>query len=492
MSKTITISETKGIKNLIFDFPENNGVYLIVGPNGTGKTTLLVCMDRICNPYAFARGLSHPKNISGYDEYRNSTIQYDVNNSCIRFRKKHARWAASPRKGNADLLSEFGYNNSIFIKADSKRIDATQEEIQRGTTTSANREIIQILNEIFETDKYNNLKKLKVSHGRGKLSSYFNIIKDGACYYTEKRFSTGEIAILRLIENIEVAENGALILLDEAEMALHPRVQVNLLAYLKKKSLEKNLTIFISTHSPTMIKSTKPSNILLLDYDSFGNVNICTPCYPARALGGIDYEESKIFDYIFFVEDDMARIFLKRIINRYILLVQKHSTASTSIIPVGGFFETARMAVMTNQQLFGHSKVFALVDADAFDELDTKPKFKELYENNHSLIHSLTITPEVKFIDVLTSRNMDFRNLFRNKMHCEINSIIYSDEYIACNSEKARKLAKDRFSVFVNHCCNSTGDNESTITNELIYMIADTISDGEIQRILGPIFNSRD
>ena len=47
MSKTITIRDTKGIKKLNFTFPERKGVYLLVGPNGTGKTTLLICMDRI-------------------------------------------------------------------------------------------------------------------------------------------------------------------------------------------------------------------------------------------------------------------------------------------------------------------------------------------------------------------------------------------------------------------------------------------------------------
>ena len=68
MAKSIKIHNTKGIKRLTFTFPEHKGVYLLVGPNGTGKTTLLTCIDRICNPYAFARGFSHPKNITGYDE----------------------------------------------------------------------------------------------------------------------------------------------------------------------------------------------------------------------------------------------------------------------------------------------------------------------------------------------------------------------------------------------------------------------------------------
>ena len=47
MAKSITINNTKGINNFQFVFPEQKGVYLLVGTNGVGKTTLLICMDRI-------------------------------------------------------------------------------------------------------------------------------------------------------------------------------------------------------------------------------------------------------------------------------------------------------------------------------------------------------------------------------------------------------------------------------------------------------------
>ena len=490
MSKSIKIHNTKGIKELTFTFPEQKGVFLLVGPNGTGKTTLLICMDRICNPYAFARGFSHPKNITGYDEYINSTIQYDLDNICVKFRKKQAKWAASPRKGNAELLKGFGYNNSIFIKADSKRIDATAEEVERGVTKAADPMLVQTLNRIFETDKYNNLRKLKVTHGRGKPSSFFNVIKDGRLYYTEKRFSTGEIAILRLIENIESTSNGALVLLDEAEMALHPRVQVNLLKYLKEKSHEKDLMIFISTHSPTLIKATSERNIILLDSNAQGNVEVCTPCYPARALGGIDFEESNIFDFIFFVEDDMARVFLKRMLYRYGELAPRHSTALASIIPVGGFCQTANLAVTTNHQLFGHSKVFALVDSDAFDDLETKPVFRELYNRNSDIIKDLSVTPEIKFIQILSSANDTLKSLFRRRMHCEIQTIFECSDYQACCSDNCRTLAKKQFEIFINKCVDATGDNEIIVKNDLINMLVDTIPNGEIHQLLGPIYNA--
>ena len=491
MARSISIKNTKGIKNFCFTFPDQNDVYLLVGPNGIGKTTLLTCMDRICNPYAFARGFSRPRNVAGYDEYINSEIQYNVDDICVNFRKSKLKWAATPRKDNAELLKSFGYSNSVFIKADSKRIDATQDEIEKGSVKPADHNIIQTLNTIFETDKYNNLKKLKVTHGRGKPSTFFNIIKDGTNYYTEKRFSTGELAILHLIQSIENAADGSIVLLDEAEIALHPRVQINLLNYLKEKAVEKEITVFISTHSPTMIKATNPKQILMLDSDKNGTISLHTPCYPARALGRIDYEESNIFDYIFFVEDDMARSFLKKLVNRYIALVPKHSTALTSIIPVGGFYETARMAVNTNNQLFGKSKVFAFLDTDAFQDLEHKPKFSELYNknNNKDLIKDLTITPELKFIEILSSNDAHINNIFKENFHCELNSIFSATDYIDCSGDNERAVAKRQFAIIIQHCCSACGDCEQIVIDRLINLVTDSFSDGEIQRILGPVFN---
>lgn len=490
MAKSITINNTKGINNFQFVFPEQKGVYLLVGTNGVGKTTLLICMDRICNSYAFARGFTQPKNIPNYDEYQNASIRYDIDNTCVSFRKRRAKWAATPKKHNAELLSEFGYSSSIFIKADSKRIDATAEEIERGRILSADLNIIETLNRIFETEKYNNLKKLKVGHGRGRTPSFFNVIKDGDKYYTEKRFSTGEIAILRLIEKINEAPNGALVLLDEAEMALHPRVQVNLLKYLKDKAQEKDLMVFISTHSPTLIKATKPSRIILLESNANGIIQTETPCYPARAVGRIDYEESNIYDYIFFVEDDMARAVLKSFVLRYMSIAEQHSSALVSIVPVGGYYETAKLAVITKDQLFGKSKVFAFVDADAFDDLQHKPKFSELLTTDSFYIRSLSVTPEVFFIGTLLQANDETKNEFRRLFHNEIDSITRSSDFQNCTAGNDRWQAKLQFNVFVNKCIRTSGDNETMVKNNLINLLVDCITDAQVRNILGPVFNS--
>lgn len=234
----IIINDTKNIKHLEFTFPTSNGVYLLVGTNGAGKTTLLICMDRLCNSLAFATGFTNTSSWDKADQFKNSSIRYDIDNSSVQFRKRRARWAPTPKIGSGELLEKFGFSESVFIRADSKRIDVKSDDLRSGNLEAADQSVKTVLNELFETEKYEKLMRLKNPNGRGRQATYFYVIKEGSMYYSEKRFSTGELALVRLVERIESVNDNALILLDEAELALHPRIQVNLLNYLKKEHMK--------------------------------------------------------------------------------------------------------------------------------------------------------------------------------------------------------------------------------------------------------------
>ena len=47
-----------------------------MGANGVGKTTLLICMERICNPHVFARGFTTTKAWNEVVQFRNVSIEY--------------------------------------------------------------------------------------------------------------------------------------------------------------------------------------------------------------------------------------------------------------------------------------------------------------------------------------------------------------------------------------------------------------------------------
>lgn len=202
--KKILIENTKGIRRLEFAFPEAPGVYLLAGANGVGKTTLLICMERICNSLAFARGFSTARYLNAVDQFENASILYETSDMRIRFRKKTARWAPTPRTGSSSLLQSFGYSDVIFVRADSKRIDISQDDLRAGRFVAADSEIKDTLNALMETQKYSRLMRLRNTNGRGRQASYYYTIKEAdRMYYSEKRFSTGELALLRLVEQLK-------------------------------------------------------------------------------------------------------------------------------------------------------------------------------------------------------------------------------------------------------------------------------------------------
>ncbi len=492
----ITITNLKDVCNLEFEIPTTKGVYLIAGSNGSGKTTLLACLDRICNSNAFATGLSSTSQWAGVDNYDNASVQYDAGGKTVSYRRARARWVPTPKKGSM-FLRNFGFSASYFIKADAQRIAVKQEDLKPGNMATVDAEVKKVLNTIFETDKYDSLKRLKNTNGRGKTATYFYVIQEGngqnSSYYSEKRFSTGELAVLRLVEKVEQVENGSMILLDEAELALHPRVQVKLLEYLKVKAEQNNLWVFISTHSPAMLKEIDRDHILLLRKTE-GKTEVVMPCYPAQAIGEVDFARSNIFDYIFFVEDEKALEILRNIIKRFKRIKSEHASALVEIVPVGGYFETSRLAVNTSERLFGKSVVRAVVDADAFEKLDENHLFNELYKNHKEIIKSLTFTPEMWLMEKMKTANQPLSKQIYETYSVEVGDLFRSgifDRLEIDDADSERKVSKKQFKAILDYLSMVNCRDAKKIEAELVSLVVDSLTEGEILGVAGPLFSAR-
>lgn len=450
----------------------------------------MVCLDRICNKNAFARGFSSSRSFGEVDQYAESEITYEVDSppTLLTFRKKSRRWAVSP-KGSNDLLSNFGFTQTVFIRADSNRIEVSKEEIRKGSYVAADADIKYDLNHIFETEKFDKLKRLRVTNGRGRDAIFFYVIEEKrGQYYSEKRFSTGELALLRLFEKLHKVEDGALVLVDEAEMALHPRVQKKLYEYLVEIAKQKGLTVFISTHSVTMIRSADESHIILIEENKKGNFDAVYPCYPAKAIGNVDFICNN-YDAVFFVEDDMARVLLKKIIKRYCEEEKKYNTIINCIVPVGGYMQTAELAINTRNQLLNGTLVCAVWDADVFTEtIPNDEKLSDFYNKNRKLIYNLGCTPEVWITEILEGKNYNIERRIKEEFHSELSTIITSEKYCSCNSTKPRMLAKQKMKVFLDSFAGACGESKDVVLNKLVdILISETYTTGQIKSIVAPM-----
>ena len=489
MALKITIENLRRIKNLEFHVPCRHGVYLLVGPNGSGKTTILSCLDRIGNPQAFARSFVSSNFNIDLDQYKNAVIKYEQDNpSCfVSFRKGKERWSATPRH-KSKCFSQFGFSSTVFIQADSRRISVPSEDIRPGKLVSASTYVIEKMNQLFETKRFDNLKRLRNTYGKGKTSRYFYVLQEGRNFYSEKRFSTGEIALLRLVEQLIGAPNKSLILLDEAELALHPRIQKNLIDFLNTVAEEKDLTVIVSTHSVTMIMATNEKQILLLDEKYNGYYEVVSPCYHARAIGSVDFIVNSSYDAIFFVEDEMAMLLLRKMLAKCIVSEEAKSF-SYIVVPVGGYKQTSDLALRTKNNLFCNAKVFAVWDDDVFSEsIPNNIKLDKYYEQNREFIYNLGYTPELWLIEKIETANDVLKKAFCDAFHIDIITILKSEKYLKCNSKKPRKLAKDKMSVILELLVNHTADCEEVVLNNLLSLVFELcINESEVKKRIMPM-----
>ena len=404
MSTKLTIKNLKHIKSLEFEVP-GPGAYLLTGSNGSGKTSLLTCLSRLRNSGAFPRGFrsSTHKNL---DTHRGASIKYEIGTESVLYSYVEERWAPLPRK-NSHLLATCGYPEVAYIAADADRVEPQKQEFSPRRVQSAPEKIKVAMNQIFSTSKFSELCFLNLSRG-GHTKAY--LIKNSQpgkanTYYSERNFSLGELCVLKLLLALDDIQNNSLVLIDELELAIHPRAQVKLFEYLVEFSKDKNLTVIFSTHSVTLIKSVHRSHLIFLENDG-GVVSCIKSCYPTYALGHISSGEEVAPDCVIYVEDDSAKKCIEAMINLYRITL-KNNAISILVVPLGGFREILQFMDRAPQMLPRHTKLVAILDKDV--ELESLAQYQasgdykmlDLFGRLGKNISYLPWTPEVGFLELL-------------------------------------------------------------------------------------------
>lgn len=101
--------------------------------------------------------------------------------------------------------------------------------------------------------------------------------------YSEANAGSGEIAVIQLIRKIQQAKEGALVLLDEPEVSLHPAAQKKMKEYLLDQIKKKKLQVVVSTHSFPFIEGLPNEAIKLFKTDKSGKFYV---------LDGVNYQEA--------------------------------------------------------------------------------------------------------------------------------------------------------------------------------------------------------
>ncbi|MGR3913432.1 MAG: AAA family ATPase [Gammaproteobacteria bacterium] len=308
--REIRLHGIRGIDGLriMLDYP----VSVIAGENASGKSTVL-----------FAAACAYKVPGSGPKDYVPSTLFPD-------YLPKHGQrrddrpeinieYEYSTAQGSIAMRwrRRKGWNRSFFGRPKAEQPERAMylRTLSNISNPSEVRSVLQMTH-LSTAPQEDQLTAVQINFAQQMLPfEYKNVVqlssgvksllfvdkKDGAAY-SELHMASGERAILRLAREIAQLEN-ALVLIDEVEAGLHPRVQQLLMLHLQQLALRNNLQIIVTTHSPVVLDAVPRNARIFLNRDEQGKVAV-SPAYRdiiQDALYGRSHEVLNLL-----CEDDVA------------------------------------------------------------------------------------------------------------------------------------------------------------------------------------------
>ncbi|NFK66163.1 hypothetical protein FDB14_15450 [Clostridium botulinum] len=303
--KSIDIEGIGGIKKLNLEF--NSGLNLICGTNGIGKTTIL---EAISYGFASTSAVILKKNancekgkvILDYEGTLSNSFkkEYEINEfSATKSDKiyKSSEDTLSVLFFNIDRRLEYKKLNGIMADEDVDIYSAATKAIEGINADNSkswfiNRYLFSKQEDSLEEEHMDNLKlALDVFSALDRNVKFSKIIPatldilvntpQGEIYleYFSAGYKSCFYILLGIIKEIEfrfkeprikVIDFDGVIMIDEIDLHLHPEWQAQLIIALKK--MLPKAQIIATTHSPNMIQSVLPNEIIPLALDENGDV----------------------------------------------------------------------------------------------------------------------------------------------------------------------------------------------------------------------------
>lgn len=307
-----------------------------------------------------------------------------------------------------------------------RRIISSSRELEPEVT----KEISDVLGKEIEVIRVMKHKFFGASGTTFKLR-----LKGVGAEYTEAHAGSGEFSIIRLIDEIQSAKPGSLILLDEPEISLHPGAQSRFMNYLLRQTLDKKHQVVISTHSPSLIEHLPSQAIKVLGFNNASKkVHLfAQESSPIEAFNVLGQNLSDSDKFRFYVEDELAKEIVESSIRR-----RKPALAGAvdvRIVPGGADSLLSRvLPVLAQQDGPKTGKAGVLLDGDQkspkFDDFVNSPLSKSLAsllsgDFDTFWISQVHKTIPYKFVHSDKSNKAEMEKQLLEWAHCRLGFITY-------------------------------------------------------------------
>lgn len=372
----IRIHNIKNIKDAQIEIPFDNGIYTIVGSNGCGKSTLMLCMAQLLSNQLSRLAVSDAKT--------DSFVEFEVDgNKSIWRRSNTPKWQHFGKQHKYNGL----YEGSLFYGTRFEDSTNIERMIENGRITEheladADDYVKDKMSYILHGDliHYRTLKRIKNKLVAQQLNirnrPYFINVDDHLI--SQYKMSSGEcllVSLLHFLYNSIVRRSlpdnqKILVLIDELELALHPMAVLRLIDFLKQLVQgHSNLIIYLSSHSPEVIRTMHPSDLHKVN-NIDGKLSIESNCYPSYLIRDLYSNVSP--DFLLLVEDKLSQLFVNKILSRYSLRASK----LIHCVPVGGWQNVLELhkELYTKKVLGVNTSIVSILDGDIESELNKEQK----------------------------------------------------------------------------------------------------------------------
>ncbi|MBA1838390.1 ATP-binding protein [Corynebacterium sp. zg-913] len=385
--KRMDLNRLRGLEDtsIQFDFP----VTAIVGPNGSGKSTVLGAAALTSTAFKPSQFFAKA---GKYDEtMRNWSVEYELIKPADTRSKTHPRGKTSSMtasyrqsKWNRNAINRpaklIGISRTIPA-AEKKNLSSFQRKAFKAKyenpLTAETRQAVERILGKDATDY------IKVSNdpnssqpliGTDKAIFARTLSKDSKIGYSQFHFGAGEASIISIVEEIETAGDGALILIEEIENGLHPVATKRLVEYLIDVARRKSAQILFTTHSNDALAP--------LPYDavwSVANGKLSQGSLDVASLRALTGED--VTSCVVFTEDEFSKALAKETLRR--LRMQdadgksyKVDMNQVEIHGVGGEGNVIKFTETSNSRPDRKYPVLGLLDGDQKQYKRENPSLK--------------------------------------------------------------------------------------------------------------------
>lgn len=297
-------------------------ISVISGTNRSGKSTILMAIA--CSHFDFKK--RNPKNgklerhtwsslmkFTSHDIQKEDWTYYITYKTGKKVLTKRGQRKVSSKKWNGIGKKESQYKMRQVIFIDLDRIVPARfygDKIYRLSRNAALKEISAA--KVIEIEQYlsyileeNFVIKKLAEHLDKDVYKYNN-----SNQYSSYNAASGEEVLTRIIIDIVEAPKGSLILVDEIEMGLHPKVQRRLIDVIRNVCRNENKQFIVTTHSSTILDAVESESRIFIEknpsneYKAIHNISV------SAALSKMDAKSFPLIDI--YCEDDEAKKIIRK------------------------------------------------------------------------------------------------------------------------------------------------------------------------------------